>query len=249
MTTPRATSGFTLIEMAMVLLILGLLLGSGLRLISTQLEQHKIRQTQLLLDEVRRALLGFAITHGRLPCPASSSSAGQESPSGGGACTHPHDGWLPAATLGLSSGNDDGYLSDAWATAAHRLRYAVTMVSVNGQDNVITRSDALQQALLAGSLAYPRLSDFQPDLSVCASSSGITASGCGSATTLINDAVAVVYSVGRHAAARGADEVVNQIDNSPVFIAHPANAEFDDLVSWLSPHVLAYHLMQAGRLP
>lgn len=241
--------GFTLIEMAMVLLILGLLLGSGLRLMSAQLEQQKMRQTQLLLHEAIRALLGFAVSHGRLPCPASSSSAGQESPPGGGVCTHPHDGLLPATTLGLAVGNTDGYLSDAWATPAHRLRYAVTTVSVNGHTHVITHSDGLQQALLAGSSAYSRLSDFKPDLSVCASSSGTTATGCGSATTLINDAVAVVYSVGHNAASRGPDEAANQLDNNPVFIAHTNTANFDDLVSWLSPNLFAYHLMQAGRLP
>jgi hypothetical protein len=36
----------------------------------------------------------------RLPCPAAAAN-GVESPPGGGACTNPHNGFLPAATLGL----------------------------------------------------------------------------------------------------------------------------------------------------
>ncbi|MCF8184500.1 MAG: hypothetical protein K9J43_05940, partial [Polynucleobacter sp.] len=46
------------------------------------------------------ALLGYAAINGRLPCPATAASNGAESPIGGGVCTNPYNGFLPAATLG-----------------------------------------------------------------------------------------------------------------------------------------------------
>ena len=63
--------GFTLIEIAMALIILGLIFGRGLSLLSSQMEQQRIRDTQRVLDEAREALLGYAAnqTPPHLPCP------------------------------------------------------------------------------------------------------------------------------------------------------------------------------------
>ncbi len=72
-------TGFSLVEMAIVLLIVALLLGGLLPTLSGQMEQQRTNETRKQLDEVQQALLGFAIVNGRLPCPASSTSNGQES--------------------------------------------------------------------------------------------------------------------------------------------------------------------------
>lgn len=62
-------TGFTLIEMAMVLAILGLLLGGLLGPLAIQAENSQRRKTDLDLEEIRKALLGYAMMHHRLPCP------------------------------------------------------------------------------------------------------------------------------------------------------------------------------------
>jgi hypothetical protein len=75
----------------MLLMMLGVL-GSffAMQLIGQASQQvEKERATQKLLVEARDALLGFAATFGRLPCPASATSNGIESPVGGGVCTNP----------------------------------------------------------------------------------------------------------------------------------------------------------------
>ncbi|HUW25479.1 MAG TPA: prepilin-type N-terminal cleavage/methylation domain-containing protein [Gallionella sp.] len=62
--------GFTLVEMAIVLAIVGLLLGGLIPTLSAQMESQRINETRKQLDEIQQALMGFAIINGRLPCPA-----------------------------------------------------------------------------------------------------------------------------------------------------------------------------------
>jgi prepilin-type N-terminal cleavage/methylation domain-containing protein len=62
--------GFTLAELAIALVILALLLAGAIIPLSTQLELRNITDTQRTLEQVREALIGFAMANGRLPCPA-----------------------------------------------------------------------------------------------------------------------------------------------------------------------------------
>jgi prepilin-type N-terminal cleavage/methylation domain-containing protein len=125
------TQGFTLIELAVALFILMLLLGSIIVPLTTQVEQRKISDSRKVLDDARDALLGFAAANGRLPCPASAASNGAESFAAGGSaangnCSNFFDGFLPAAALGLSPTDTQGYALDGWGLAQNRIRYAVS---------------------------------------------------------------------------------------------------------------------------
>ena len=105
-------TGFTLAELVIVLLIVGLLLSGLLVPLSAQVETKRVSDTQRILDNAREALLGFAVINGRLPCPASASSNGLESfctaaigactattiYQAHGVCSNPFDGFLPAAS-------------------------------------------------------------------------------------------------------------------------------------------------------
>ena len=68
-------SGFSLIEMAIVFMVLALLVGGLLVPFSTQIEQQKVRETQKAMEEIKEALIGYAATHidasnhAYLPCP------------------------------------------------------------------------------------------------------------------------------------------------------------------------------------
>ena len=61
--------GFSLIEMAIVLLVVGLLVGGSLIPLSVQIEKQDRDATQRQLDDIRVALIGFVLSNGRLPCP------------------------------------------------------------------------------------------------------------------------------------------------------------------------------------
>jgi len=225
--------------MAMVLLIVALLLGGGMSVFSTQIEQQKFKDTQKLLDDAREALIGFAAANDRLPCPAAPAATGTESPLGGGACSNAYNGFLPATTLGMPGVDANGYLLDGWGG---RVRYAVTTVSASAT----TTTNGLTLATV-------------PNLSVCGSATGITALACGTAPVLTSTAVAIIFSQGPDGlsgVAGGIDEAANQ-NNDQVFVSHPpiepgvagSNGEFDDLFTWIPSAVLYNRMLQAGRLP
>ena len=243
------TRGFSLVELAVVMTITGLLLGSTLPLLTAMREQSQIRDTRRSLNTALEALLGFAAVSGRLPCPATEDSLGTEVPSGGGNCKT-SIGFLPAASLGLTPVDDQGFALDAWGG---RLHYAVSNQSSNNPDCGGTTTLVFTTA---NCMRAVTMSALAPNLSVCSA-------GC--ATALVTRAPAVIYSTGRNFAngGSGADERENPNPNSnrqpdPTphrFISHeptPADApygEFDDIVVWLSPYVLYERMIAAGRLP
>lgn len=245
----RTRRGFTLIEVMVVLLIVGLL-AAGLSMpLAAQVQLRRIDETHRRLDEAREALLGFAASHGRLPCPASDASRGEERfASGGdavnGQCERFHDGFLPAATLGLAPLDDEGFLRDAWGSRANRIRYAVAGVPVGAVASPFTRANGLQASGLA---AIGAASHF---LFICASASPIGGGSCGPASNqLTRRAAFVLVSLGADAqAAPGADSARN-VDGSGLFVAREAGPGFDDLVTWVPAAILASRLMAAGRLP
>ena len=243
---PGIARGFTLIEMAIVLLIITLLLSALLVPLSTQVEQRKIAETQKTLEEIKEALFGFAIANGRLPCPANAGSNGKENTATPG--TGPCDGalgFVPAVTLGISPTDSQGFAIDGWG---QRIRYAVT--PANSYAAAIT--DGIRSLTLG-------MGGFSPDLHVCASSIGVTTSACGppgNTNTLTATAPALIYSLGTNWATGGTgpDEAEN-LDNDVVFVSHvpssatAANGEFDDIVVWLSPNILFNRMVAAGKLP
>jgi len=61
---------FSLMELAMVVLVLGLLAAAGLRYSAARLDSDNLATTNNNLDVVEQALLNYRIAYGRLPCPA-----------------------------------------------------------------------------------------------------------------------------------------------------------------------------------
>jgi len=233
--------GFTLIEMAMVLLIVGLLLGGLVPTISGQIERQRTSETGKQLNEIKEALIGYAVINGRLPCPASSSSNAVEVPVGGGSCTS-FDGFVPASTLGLSGTTDSsGFAIDSWG---NRIRYAVT----TGNGNAFTTANGMKTTTI---------SLIVPDLLVCSTGTGISAATCAAGTSLTSNGVpAIIFSTGKNGASggTGTDEAAN-LDGNQTFVSHTStpsgstNGEFDDIVTWISPNVLINRMVAAGQLP
>jgi hypothetical protein len=87
------------------------------------------------------------------------------------------------------------------------------------------------------------------------------AAGCPNAASILADPVpAVVISMGPNwGAFTSADEVDNagnitldvyRLTNTTTFVSRDYNpAEYDDIITWMSPHVLLSRLVMAGRLP
>lgn len=254
----RRDHGFTLIEMAVVVLVLVLLLGSIIVPLTTQVEQRKVSDTRKILDEAREALIGFAAANGRFPCPASATSNGSESFAGGGSatngnCSNFFDGFLPAVTLGLTATDSQGYTVDGWGLVQNRIRYAVSSQTVNSITNPLTRTSGMSSAGMSN-LAAAQF------LYVCNSGVGVTAgSNCGTAVTLASNAMAVIYSVGPNAATGGtsAHEAENPNPNGGsadrIFVSRDwstvTGSEFDDIATWIGTSPLFNRMIAAGQLP
>lgn len=245
--TPKYIAGFTLVEITIVLLIVTLLLSGLIPTISSQVEQRKTNETLKQLDEIQQALIGYALTNGRLPCPASNTSNGIESPSTGtGVCDYPYNGFVPAATLGIATVPDSkgnkGFAVDAWG---NRIHFAVTIWS----GNTFT---------IPNGMSSTGISSLAPDLLVCttASASNTSCSVANSALTANPGVPAVIFSTGKNGGygGTGTDETENT-DNNRIFVSHvqapsgATNGEFDDLVIWISPNILINRMVAAGKLP
>jgi type II secretory pathway pseudopilin PulG len=100
--------GFTLVELALVFTIVALSMAGLMYTLSAQVEVRNFEDTRRRLDQARDQVLGFAVVNGRLPCPATSTSAGLEDPVVGGTCTTGYAGWLPARTIGFQQTDKDG---------------------------------------------------------------------------------------------------------------------------------------------
>jgi prepilin-type N-terminal cleavage/methylation domain-containing protein len=266
-----AQRAFTLVEVAVVLAIIGLLLGSLMYTLSAQTEQRARGETQRTLEQAREAILGYAVANGRLPCPASAASMGVESPAGGGDCTNYYDGFLPAVTLGFQPVDSQGFAMDAWN---NRIRYAVARnLDVAASCLVVppatphfTHKVNLKQN---GMSCLPNSNE----LLICKSSVSApapTPGSCGTAANVITNAnptgtvVAMIFSPGKNyalattaaaaAAANKPDEAAN-LDGNSVFISHtPApeganGGEFDDMMVWIPVGVFYGRLTAAGVLP
>lgn len=253
----HAQAGFSLLELAIVLLIVGLLMGGLIMPLSARMDQQKIDTTRQQLEQIRQALVGYALARDALPCPATPASSGLASATATG-CTRQH-GFVPAVTLGLPGAqNGDGLLLDAWGSP---IRYSVTNSDANGNGN--------WDFVRPGEMRTVTLASLAPALDICTTTTGSSATACASsATTLTSNAPVVLLSLGKDwATATSADQLENlgaTVGGGPSGVNYPVAAdevfvnrtlgaqagnEFDDIVTWISPTTLYGELVSAGRLP
>ena len=277
--------GFTLTELAVAMAIVALLLGGLMHTLSAQTEQRNFEETRRRLDQARELLLSFAVVKGRLPCPAryastSSHSQGLESfctsaatsttstCSGSettteqthGTCSNHWDGYLPAVSIGYAHTDSSGFAVDPWG---NRIRYAVTRMNTNCSGATPPPSSWTTMYTSKSYLKTYGISCQPDDLLICKSGSGISGTGCGSASNQLmatSLVVAIVFSTGKNTATggTGTDEAANT-DGNRIFVFHTptpdnpdtpsTNEEFDDQFTWITVGEFYGKLIAAGVLP
>ncbi|MEM6984989.1 MAG: type II secretion system protein, partial [Pseudomonadota bacterium] len=142
----RVQTGFSLLELTVVLIVVSTLLsGLVMPLSAARERQDRAAQKAQLLD-IESALLGHLLARGRLPCAATSASRGEEAASATGCAAYA--GFVPVVALGLRGPLDTaGRLLDPW----HRpIRYRVSASDSNADglaDYVVTDGVLLQSPL------------------------------------------------------------------------------------------------------
>ena len=228
--------GFSLVEMAVVMVIVGLMIGGLLTPLSVQLEQRKVADTRKTLDEAREALLGFALRNGYFPCPAVSATNGLEDRSGADCSGGRRQGLVPWATLGVAR-------LDAWDRVLH---YSVSPAYASSSElfGLTTRRDITigtrdPRGNLVGASALG-------DIPAVLLSHGRNGAGAVSALGVPVANTSVSNQDERtNAGAAGIAFVTRLTDDNP----NAPGGEFDDMVVWISPNVLFNRMVAAGVLP
>lgn len=213
-------SGFTLVELAVVMLIMAVLLGGLLLPLSERVKSDRYNETEATLQEAREALLGYAVSNGMLPCP---DTTAPNTPDGiaDSPCAGAVEGYLPYITLGMGR-------NDAWTNP---LRYRVDP----NYTIVITNPLPAANGYLIRNLEAPPVTLATDPAAIIYScgENGIPddendAAGGGNTPTCNNPgAINAIY--------------IQDVPNEATI--------FDDSLVWLSKNTLMNRLVAAGQWP
>ena len=261
----RRREGFTLVELAIVIAIVGFLLGAFLAPLRAQIDAARIRETERMLGEIRDALIGHAITRGALPCPdVAADGIDGTAPA---TCTGTAlEGILPFQALGVPR-------ADAWGRLfRYRVTQEFTSPALAGQPPGAGRLDLAD----AGDVVVLTRGD-DPG-----TGGRIELKHQSPTTALVRTAPALVHSAGPNGLggigaatgaalafpAGGAADEIENADADATFVSRvhsrgaagcddadettappPPSCEFDDVVAWISTPVLMARLVEARVLP
>jgi len=213
--------GFSLMEMAIVLTIVGLLLAGLLPTLSGQIEIQRRNETAKQLNEIRDALFGYAVINGKLPCPTYTADPADAN-YGVAQATCPAvptaEGYLPWKTLGVPEMDPWGIKRTNTASDWKGYwRYRVDRQFASA----VTLSDTTLDSLVVKDTA-------------------------GNALTSTSERpIAILYSTGPDLIPNG----LNTGTFNDEYQSDAPGSGFDDMLIWLSRPQLINRMVAAGKLP
>lgn len=226
--------GFSLVELTVVLVIVALLAGGLMFGLGAQREAAALQDARRQLDTVREALLGFAMANGRLPCPAPANLPNNDANAGRENCASPH-GVIPWVLLGLQETDPWGqrltYFASSKFTATPVAPAQASFTMTTGLDTIVPPDNAG----LADIWNFQNTAKVAIDLAAVVVSHGPNGTG-----GYRPDGSQIAGASGR------------ELENSNAtqdFVADTPTPSFDDLLVWISPHLLKSRLVAVGKLP
>lgn len=219
----HGTGGFTLVELAVTLLVITILASLLLVPVSGREEARRRHDTEAMLAEIRDALIGFAIIHGRLPCPTraadpASSKYGLEESA---PCNFTEPGYLPWRSLGMAQhdawGVERRNAADPWIGYWH---YRVAPEFASGPVGIGTTTSTdldVKDNLSSNSMVDQKM------------------------------LVALVFSTGPNQTP-DKENATFESGTNPVYSHGEPTTTFDDLLLWISRPTLLARLAEAGAL-
>ncbi|KQN65335.1 hypothetical protein ASF04_20785 [Duganella sp. Leaf61] len=227
-------AGFTIVEIAIVLLVVGLMIGGLVAPLSSQLEQRRVTDTQRAMEDAREALFGFALRNNYLPCPAISAIDGREDRAG--SICNKRYGYLPWATLGVQK--LDGWGRVLAYSVTPSFANSVSFFTLNSPRDITVATRGMDGQIIPASDAN--------DIPAVILSFGRNGYGATS------DQNTQLLDAGQG----NIDEKTNLGGEGVAFVTRPASTdprapggEYDDLVLWMSPNVLINRMVAAQKLP
>lgn len=220
----RKQRGFSLVELAIVLVIVALLIGGMLVPLSAQREIQRSNETQRKLSEIKEALLGFAVINGRLPCPTTTTDPANANYGIEDAACINIEGYLPWKSLGVEE-------IDAWGskrTASADPFYGFWRYRVDSAFSIaFTLNTNPSSALVIQDASGNVLTQASP-----------------------NSPIAIVYSTGPDKTANGLNvDTDAAATTDPLYQAGDLSPIFDDIAIWIGRPVLFNRMISAGKLP
>lgn len=228
MTMTKSVRGFTLTELAVVIVIVSLLMGGLLVPLSAQREMDNRRQTNQQLATIRDALVAFATVNGRLPCPDVNNDGIEESSCSGNAA---QDGILPWKSLALAQ-------YDAWGGSwYYRVErdYASSDISSGLPARILKTTDSCPSPNTSNN-AFPN------DCITLYNNANV------SLNTVAEHPIAIIYSTGPNLKADGYNASYEAgRSSSPSYQSDVPGPAFDDILIWVNRSALIGPLLATGR--
>jgi type II secretory pathway pseudopilin PulG len=242
--SPRRERGFSILEIAVVIAILGFLAFLVAPILSSTVNFSRLRETRTRLDPLKTAIVAFVAANNRLPCPAVESLASADANYG-----------REAATPGTCTG--------ATALAGGAVRGVVPWVALGLPADVATDAYGRLFTYIVTTSQTNLTANTVPGMTGVITVHSATPVAVANQVNTGNLAVAAVISHGSNGAggfnpgsgARtplpvGADELENT-DTANVAIVDKGFSDvaanpFDDIVLWLTPGDLLSQLAPSG---
>jgi len=247
-------AGFTLVEIAIVLLIVTILLGYSVALFPVQQELKQYRQADAEMDSIIEQLIAFAQVNGRLPCPDINNDGLEDRDLVGPpvGCL----GWfgfIPGRTLGMNGKYDaNGTLLDPWGVG---YGYAVSASDAGGNAEVdLVMPNGIRDEGMA--IVTPGFDLFLCDDSDTLGNDLDCSPGGADSGLVLNLIPAVITSLGKNNEIPATSNIQqeNQDDftlgtSDKVYISAPRSDTYDDIVKWIPANLLFSRMIEAGQLP
>jgi len=233
--------GFTLVEIAVVLVIVGLLVGSFIGTFAERIETTRRDNTVSELDEVKQVLMAYGYTNSPvyLPCPDTDVPPdGIENRDAGGNCTAVTAvGTLPWVSLGLAQ-------SDAWNN-----RYSYW---VNPDFSRDTGFD-----LTTGDINSAQINTRINNLAVALAPNAVAVVFSRGENGLGGISIEGVNRQAIPALGNGHDDEIENVDANSIFMYRfkteegvaAAGGAFDDILMWINSYELKAKMVETGALP
>jgi prepilin-type N-terminal cleavage/methylation domain-containing protein len=243
----KFSDGFTLVEMAIVLVIVGLLVSAFLIPLSAQRDLKDYAETQKSIEEIKESLIGYALNStatdgsGRpyLPCPDTDGD-GLEQARAAGVCPS-QEGRVPWSTLGTAS-------ADGWS---NRFRYRVHPNFSNSTTGFSLTSTATLRVCTTTACA-PTIGT---GLAAVIVSHGKNGYGARNNSNTVNAVPAAISGDeldninGRNNPSAG-NSNLDTADTADVdFVSQTFSPTFDDVVAWIPTYILFARSVTASKLP